>query len=39
MVDLLYILLTLGFFALMGAYVEACRRLGQRTAEKNLHER
>lgn len=39
MIDLLYLSLTLGFFALMLGYVEACRRLGGRTAEKNWHER
>jgi hypothetical protein len=39
MIDLLYLSLTLGFFALMLGYVGACRRLGARTADKNSHER
>jgi hypothetical protein len=34
MIDLLYLSLTLGFFALMLGYVEACRRQGGRSAEK-----
>jgi hypothetical protein len=31
MLDLLYILLTTGFFVAMLAYVRACQALGQRT--------
>lgn len=39
MLDLIYIALTVGFFGLMLAYVRACGRLGERTAEKSRDDR
>ena len=39
MLDLLYVILTIAFFALMLAYVRACRRLGGRSQPGDTHER
>jgi hypothetical protein len=34
MIDLIYLLGTVGFFALMLLYVRACERLGRNTADR-----
>ena len=34
MIDLIYVLATIFFFALMIAYVRACQGLGQRSADE-----
>jgi hypothetical protein len=33
MIDLIYIVATIGFFALMLAYVRGCERLGRQTTD------
>jgi hypothetical protein len=36
-IDLAYVLGTIGFFALMLAYVRGCERLGRATAAETAH--
>jgi hypothetical protein len=38
MLDLIYILLAIGFFGVMLVYVRALERLGKRSKENSLHE-
>jgi hypothetical protein len=39
MLDLIYVSLTIAFFALMLAYVRGCRMLGSRNGGEDSHER
>ncbi|MFN8573223.1 MAG: hypothetical protein U0132_14320 [Gemmatimonadaceae bacterium] len=39
MTDVLYLLLTVAFFALMLAYVKGCERLGRAAASESINDK